>query len=122
MSDEFLKQPEDATESPSSPQETFPSPPESPASSPVDPEAEKADREFLSPTLNDIPSQKLPEQDGACQHCPAGMWFYRGDSLTCFCLAMRAISYSDASEDDKMPFLSCDGMYLALEKMQSKRA
>lgn len=122
MSDEFLKQPEDATESPSSPQEISSSPLESPAPSPSDPEAEKADREFLSPTLNDIPSQKLPEQDGACQHCPAGMWFYRGDSLTCFCLAMRAISYSDASEDDKIPFLSCDGMYLAIEKMQSKQA
>jgi len=116
--EDLLTQEEDTLSLPSPPEESHPASEELTLAE-TTPKSIQEERDFLSPTLNMIPSEKLPKEDGACQHCPGAIWFYRNESLTCYCLPMKAVSYNDGSEDENTtPFVSCDGLYMALENMK----
>lgn len=71
-------------------------------------EALSAPRNFLSPTLNAVPKELLPERDAACEHCPNAQWEGYEKMLLGVCLVKNCLIFD--SEHDDMP-LMCDGMY-----------
>ena len=78
--------------------------------------------EILSPTLLALPSRRRPKEASACQYCPAAMWMFQNNILMCYCQKMSTMTYSETSEDDVKPILSCDGMYQALmEQLQEQQ-
>ena len=72
---------------------------------------------IISPTLLDLPLRKRPKEASACQLCPAAQWMYQDGILMCYCQKMNTMTYSEASENDMKPILSCDGMYQALDEL-----
>ena len=87
--EDLLTQEEDTLSLPSPPEESYLASEELTLAE-TTPKSSQEERDFLSPTLNMIPSEKLPKEDGACQHCPGAIWFYRNESLTCYCLPIAA--------------------------------
>ena len=82
----------------------------------VEPEAaeiESERKQFGSQTLKEIPSNLLPVEDSACQHCRVAVWLVRMDEednpeLRCWCRLLSAFSYT---AQEQKPIVLCDGIY-----------
>ena len=74
-------------------------------------------KQFGSPTLNELPSNLLPAEDSACQHCLVAVWLVRMEEkdkaeVRCWCRLLNAFSYT---EQEPNPIVLCDGTYLTLK-------
>lgn len=80
-------------------------------------ETEGERKQFGSPTLNELPSNLLPAEDSACQHCLLAAWLVRMEEkdkaeVRCWCRLLNAFSYTGQEPN---PIVLCDGSYLTLK-------
>lgn len=80
-------------------------------------EIEEERKQFGSKTLSELPSNLLPTEDSACQHCLLAIWLVRMEEkdkagVRCWCRLLNAFSYT---EQEPNPIVLCDGTYLTLK-------
>lgn len=73
---------------------------------------------ITSSTLLAFPEAARPKPELACATCPAGSWYYDGETLACHCAARRYVSWVPSQK----PILVCDDREAALADLDQPRA